>query len=207
MNEASFAELSAWLIKAGLAGQPETDIVDGFCDRCVAAGLPLARGQVFIDTLHPVHEGRLFRWGVGPNESPLVEYGRTSADALAASNSSPEDIQAAERWRQSPFYTMLQTGESLLHRRLNATIQDEFPVLSDLVAAGMTDYVAIINRFAAERVLGEMDGVYSSWATRAPGGFGDGQIAALQRIAPYLALAIKSVSLARMPGTLLGSYL
>src|SRR6478609_494943 len=136
MNEASFAELSAWLIKAGLAGKPETDIVQGFCDRCVAAGLPLARGQVFIDTLHPIHEGRLFRWGVGPTESPLVEYGRTSPDALAASGSSPEDIQAAERWRQSPFYAILQTGGSLRRRRLNPTIQDEFPVLSDLAAGG-----------------------------------------------------------------------
>src|SRR5229473_7955342 len=80
MNEAFFAELSAWLTQAGLAGTPETEIVSGFCDRCVAAGLPLARTHVFIDTLHPVHEGRLFRWGHGPTESPLLEYGRTTAD-------------------------------------------------------------------------------------------------------------------------------
>ena len=207
MNETFFAELSEWLIQAGLAGMSETDIVNGFCDRCVAAGLPLARGQVFIDTLHPVHEGRLFRWGVGPNESPLVEYGRTSPDALAASGSSPEDVEAAERWRRSPFYTMLRTGDALLRRRLNAATQDEFPALSDFAVAGMTDYVAIINRFAAEGALGDMDGVYSSWTTRAPEGFSDGQTAALQRIAPYLALAIKSVSLARMTGTLMETYL
>src|SRR5689334_13440398 len=37
MNEALFAELSAWLTEAGLAGTPETAIVSGFCDRCVAA--------------------------------------------------------------------------------------------------------------------------------------------------------------------------
>jgi adenylate cyclase len=207
MNEASFAELSAWLIRAGLAGNPETDIVNGFCDRCVAAGLPIARGQVFIDTLHPVHEGRLFRWGAGPTEAPLVEYGRTSSDGLAASGSSPADVEAAERWRQSPFYTMLQSGDSLLRRRLNAATKDEFPALSDFLASGMTDYLAIINRFAAEHVLGDMDSVYSSWATKAPAGFSDGQIVALQRIAPSLALAIKSVSLARMTGTLMETYL
>jgi adenylate cyclase len=34
----------------------------------------------------------------------------------------------------------------------------------------MTDYVAIISRFAADGVIGDMDGVYSSWATRASGG-------------------------------------
>ena len=68
MNEASFNELAAWLTQAGLAGTAETDIVSGFCDRCVAAGIPLGRAQLFIDTLHPVHEGRLFRWGLGPTE-------------------------------------------------------------------------------------------------------------------------------------------
>jgi adenylate cyclase len=71
---------------------------------------------------------------------------------------------------RSPFYKMLQTGDSLLRRRLNAATKDEFSWLPDLLAAGMTDYVAIISRFVAEGVIGEMDGVYTSWATRAPNG-------------------------------------
>src|SRR5215831_13572620 len=48
VNEAFFADLSARLTQAGLAGASETDIVSGFCDRCVAAGLPLARVLLFI---------------------------------------------------------------------------------------------------------------------------------------------------------------
>ena len=207
MNEATFAALSAWLTQAGLAGTSESDIVAGLCDRCVAAGLPLGRAQVFIDTLHPVHEGRLFRWGHGPAESAMLEHGRTGLDALAASGSDPRDVESAERWRNSPFYRMLQTGDTLLRRRMNAVTEDEFSFLPDWLAAGMTDYVAIITRFAAEGTIGEMDCVYSSWATRAPDGFSDGHIAALERIAPYLALAIKSVSLARMTATLMETYL
>src|SRR6516164_1545048 len=83
MNEPFFAALSAWLTQAGLAGTAETDIVPGFCERCIAAGLPLARAVVFIDTLHPVHEGRLFRWGYDPAQaSSVLEYGRTSPDGL-----------------------------------------------------------------------------------------------------------------------------
>ena len=184
--------------QAGLAGTSETDIVTGFCERCVAAGLPLSRANVFIDTLHPVHEGSMFRWGQGPSESALFEYGRTSADAIATSDSTPGDVEAAERWRHSPFYRMLQTGNSLLRRRLTSVSKDEFAFLPDWLAAGMTDYVAIITRFAADGIIGEMDGVYSSWGTRTPDGFSDGQIAALKRIVPDLALAIKSVALARM---------
>ena len=205
MNEAVFAEVSAWLTQAGLTGTAELDIVTGFCDRCVAAGLPLARTMVLIDTLHPVHEGRLFRWG-DPKQSPLLEYGRTSPDGLAAGGFAPKDVAAAERWRNSPLYRLLQTGESLLRRRLTAKTE-EFSWLSDLFADGMTDYVAMISRFAADGTIGEMDGVYSSWATKAPGGFFDSQIAALERLVPYLALAIKSVSLTRMTGTLMETYL
>src|SRR5215470_1524234 len=207
MNEKLLADLSVWLTQAGLAGTPDTDIVSVFCDRCVAAGIPLARVLMFVDTLHPVHEGRLFRWGYGSTESPLLEYGRTGPDALAASGSEPENVEQAQRWRNSPHYKMVQTGESLLRRRLNDAAQDEFPVLSDLLAAGLTDYVAIITRFAPEGVIGEMDGVYSSWATGSPAGFSDGQIAKLKLIVPSLALAIKSVSLARMTRTLMETYL
>ena len=104
MNEASFADLSAWLTEAGLAGTSEVEIVSGFCDRCVAAGLPIARALMFVDTLHPVYEGRLLRWGYGPTELPLLEYGRTSVDALAASGAQFLDVGAAQRWRESPHY-------------------------------------------------------------------------------------------------------
>jgi adenylate cyclase len=102
---------------------------------------------------------------------------------------------------------MLQTGASLLRRRLNADTKDEFSMLADWLAAGMTDYVAITTRFAAEGVIGEMDAVYSSWGTKAPEGFNDSQIATLEHLVPHLALAIKSVSLARMTRTLMETYL
>jgi adenylate cyclase len=207
MNENLSTELSAWLTQAGLAGTPETEIFSVFCDRCVTAGIPLGRAHMAIDTLHPVHEGRLFRWGYSPNESPVHEYGRTSLEGLDASGSVSLDVQAADVWRRSPFNNLLQTGASLLRRRLNTDTKDEFSMLPDWLAAGMTDYVAIITRFAAEGVIGEMDAVYSSWGTRAPEGFNDGQIATLKHIVPYLALAIKSVSLARMTRTLMETYL
>jgi hypothetical protein len=72
MNEEFLRELSAWLTEAGLASTPETTVVSGFCDRCVAGGIPLARSLMFIDALHPIHEGRLFRWGYDPSETPLL---------------------------------------------------------------------------------------------------------------------------------------
>jgi adenylate cyclase len=206
MNENLSTELLAWLTQAGLAGTSETNIVSVFCDRCVTAGIPLGRAHVAIDTLHPVHEGRLFRWGY-PDEPLVHEYGRTSLEGLDVSGAVSLDAQATNVWRHGPFYNMLQTGASLLRRRLNADTKDEFSMLADWLAAGMTDYVAITTRFAAEGTIGEMDAVYSSWGTKAPEGFNDSQIATLEHLVPHLALAVKSVSLARMTRTLMETYL
>jgi adenylate cyclase len=206
MNEALLSELSAGLTQAGLVGTSEIDIVSGFCERCVAAGIPLGRAHVAIDTLHPVHEGSLFRWGY-PDASLVHEYGRTSLEGLDVSGAVSLDAQATDVWRRSPFYNMLQTGASLLRRRLNADTKDEFSMLADWLAAGMTDYVAITTRFAGEGAIGEMDAVYSSWGTKASEGFNDSQIATLEHLVTPLALTIKSASLARMTRTLMETYL
>jgi adenylate cyclase len=111
------------------------------------------------------------------------------------------------RWHGSPFFHMLQTGESLLRRRVTAESEAEFAVLRDYRAAGITDYVAIISRFAPEGVIGEMDCIYSSWSTEHAGGFADAHIATLKRVVPTLALAIKAAALARMTATLMETYL
>jgi adenylate cyclase len=206
MDEKLLGELPAWLTEVGLAGAPETDTVTGFCDRSVAGGIPLGRAHLFLDTLHPLHEGRMFRWGY-PNESLIYEYGRTSFEGLDATGAVSLDEQATGVWRRSPFHSMLQTGASLLRRRLAADTIDEFSLLPEWHAAGVTDYVAILTRFAPEGVIGEMDAVYSSWGTKAAAGFDTGHLAALARLAPPLALAIKSVSLVRVTRTLMETYL
>src|SRR5262245_39240880 len=95
-------KLNAWLAKAGLRGEPETALISGFCERAVAAGLPISRALMFIDTLHPIYEGRLIRWGHDPSQPVVQEYGRTGlpegADdqQLSSAVGQPE---VAARWR------------------------------------------------------------------------------------------------------------
>ena len=201
MNDAQFMELTAWLTEAGLAGVSELAVVTGFCERAVAAGLPIARGYAFVDTLHPVHEGRVVRWGQDAGLPPEVEYGRSTP--VAADEPPPNH----DVWRSSPFFRMLETGKSLLRRRLLVADETEFTILPELRVSGFTDYVAIINRFASDAVIGEMDCVYSSWTTRDPNGFQNSHIEALQRLSPFFALAIKSIALARTIRTLMETYL
>ncbi len=212
MDDAQIADIAAWLTQAGLAGDSESAILAGFCERCVAAGVPIARALVLIDTLHPVYEGRLVRWGHEAGEAPLLDYGRTTPVAPLAGSRADAAARAAqaehgERWRRSPFHYMLQTGDALLRRQLTAATEGEFSILPEFRAAGMTDYVAIINRFSAEGALGDMDCVYSSWVTSEASGFSDRQIAALDRTVPFLALAIKSAALARVAANLMQTYL
>src|SRR5947208_9155888 len=130
--------LNAWLAKAGLRGEPETALVNGFCERAVAAGLPISRALLLIDTLDPVYEGRVVRWGYDPSEPAVQEYGRTG---LAAGIADPQ-LSANEqgwtdaRWRASPFFHLLQTGESLLRLRGTAQTASEVPVMQYVRAAG-----------------------------------------------------------------------
>ncbi len=198
MKDKSVWKVGAWVTEAGLMGMPETALLSGFCERLVAAGLPLTRAIVIIDTLHPVYEGRLFRWRrkPTPGEDLFTEYGRADGGS-----------EAAERWRRSPFHHLLETEGSVLRRCFCRGDPTDFSLLEQYRDEGETDYLAMIHRFAAEGAIGEMDCVYSSWCSDASEGLSDDQVEALTRLVPSLALAIKCASLARIAGTLVETYL
>jgi adenylate cyclase len=193
MEKDRYADLTAWVTEAGLAGQSEAATLTGFCERALALDLPLARANVVIDTLHPIYEGRAFTWKRERRETVLTEFGRSE--------------ERLELWERSPFYRLELSGESLLRRRLRADTEAEFPIFSDLRAEGITEYLAITNRFAAGGIIGDMDCVYSSWATDAAQGFRDSDVANLCRLLPLVALTLKSASLTRIAGTLVETYL
>jgi len=183
------------LVERGLAGASETELLHEFCDRCCSAGLQLSRATAVVDTLHPVHEGRAFRWRSEGIEQPVVEYGPSNQGAAAA------------EWQKSPFYLLVSTGASELRRYLARGDPIDFPILRTLAAEGQTDYIAFVHRFGASSIIGEMDCVHSSWVTSRTGGFAEAEVAALRRLVPLLALAIKCASLERIARTLVEVYL
>src|SRR3954453_14670980 len=197
MDPASFSRLRTWLTEAGLAGESETALLNGFCQRGLEAGLPIARAVMIIDTLHPVYEGRAFFWRRegGQRQSELVEYGPSNEGEMA------------ETWRRSVFFHLLQTDGSLFRVRFHAGETTDFPTIAQMQGEGISDVVAIITRFAGSRAIGEMDSLYCYWATDRPQGFDEAQVDALSRLMPTLALAVKCVSLAGIAGTLVETYL
>ena len=195
MNEA-FNELAEWVTQSGLIGRTESELMAGFCRRIAEAGVPLARAIVILDTLHPIYEGRAFRWRAdAPDAVEVLDYGRTN------------EGEAAELWRRSPFFHLLQSGGNEMRRRLAAGDPADFPSIAQARDEGATDYLVLVHRFAAEGVIGEMDCVYSAWSSDAPGGFAEDAASALKRLAPFLKLAVKSAALARIAGTLAETYL
>jgi adenylate cyclase len=191
------SELRTWLTLAGLAGKSETALLDGFCQRALDAGLPIARAAIIIDTLHPVHEGRAFFWHreAGQSHTELVEYGPTT------------EGEAAENWRRSVYVHLLESGGSVFRVRFHAGETTVFQTMARLREEGMSDAAAMITRFPRSGTIGEMDALYSSWATDRPEGFDDSHVEAIGRLMPMLALAVKCVSLARIAGTLVETYL
>jgi adenylate cyclase len=189
-------QLMNWLVSQGLTGLPENDLVRGFCERCRAGGLDLSRGIVFIDTLHPIFEGRGFRWNdTKTDESDTFEYGPTG------------EGDAAQNWRRSVFHHMLENGHDDLYIDLADCASLDFSLIDELAAKGHRHFLAFVHRFGEAGTIGQMDCVYSYWLTRHADGFGEQRLEALRDLVPALALAIKSAAQVDIARTLGRVYL
>jgi adenylate cyclase len=198
MTSADTDRLITWLVRRGLEGTAEPDLLRLFCEKCNTAGLPVNRGLMFMDTLHPVHEGRIFFWRNDGGEDaggPVRDYGPSNQG------------EVAEAWKRSPFYHLVQTGGEELRRRIGFGESPDYLIIQEMKDAGHTDYILFVHPFAAEGTIGEMDCFYSAWSTKHPDGFSDENIAALRRLSPTLGLAAKNSSLTRIAGTLVDVYL
>jgi adenylate cyclase len=195
MDDLKLHDLAAWITEAGVAGGSETELLAGFCERAVAAGLPLGTLIVVLDTLHPTHEGHGIRWRRNEAETVFKEYGRTDRGEMA------------ENWRRSTFYQLYTSGEQYMRERLTDEILARYWNLESDRDAGMTEFLGVLTRFGPAGTIGDMDCMYSGWFTDRDRGFDDHEIVAIERLVPFLAGAIKSVSLGRVARTLAETYL
>jgi adenylate cyclase len=196
MDLAPRLNLMNWLVSQGLTGLPETDLIRGFCERSRAGGLDISRASLFIDTLHPIFEGRGFRWNdTETNESDMFEYGSTS------------EGEAALNWRRSIFYYMLESDIEELEVDFADRGLLDFSLIDELAAKGHRHFVAFVHRFGEAGTLGRMDNLYSYWVTRRAEGFEEQGLSALRDLVPALGLAIKSAAQVEIARTLGRVYL
>src|SRR5690348_8501982 len=141
MHQNDIDAIAFWAVERGLVGASEETLLDGFCERCCRAGIELSRAVVLMDTLHPIYEGRAFRWrNDGSDEEAVVEYRPTNVG------------EAAENWRRSAFFHLVSTGADEVRRRLGLGEPTDFLNLDVLKAEGTTDFLAMVNRFASDSI-------------------------------------------------------
>jgi adenylate cyclase len=155
-----------WLVDGARTATRPEGVLEEMCARLVAEGLPLWRVNVFVRTLHPDLMGRRLRWELGK----VVDV-----------NETPIEVLGSEMFRTSPVLAISRTGRSLRRRLLAPDCPFDFPVLGELKADGATDYLITPLPF----ISGDIHAV--SWATRAPAGFAEAEIAALEAVAVPLA--------------------
>ena len=182
-------KVADWLTQSSLAGDNLETIVQGFCERIAAAGLPIARVNLSFSMLHPLYDALGFTWK------------RSTGMTVEGYRHDPGN--KPDRFLLSPYFYLLSNNLEHLRRRVDKEGPLEFPVLDDLRQEGITDYLAFLQAFGGKSTQGMM----GSWSTDTRGGFSDAMIAALLRLQNHLAVAAKMAVLGKLADNMLTTYL
>lgn len=185
MNATELQKIIDWMIDGARSTATPSEMMVELCERLVRAGLPLWRVGVFIRTLHPEFLGIHFLWKHGGAE---VEVGTVDFHIL----DSPE-------FHASPLIIVFQQGIEV-RARVDDPQSKRFPVIADMAAEGVTDYIALPILFMSGSINA------SSWTTRQPGGFTDEQLDVLRMLMPALARYCEIIQSHRVASMLLDTY-
>jgi adenylate cyclase len=179
------AAVVAWLVDGARSTQAPDQVLADLCDRLIQCGIPLWRVAVFVRTLHPQVMGRRFVWRHG--------QGTTVMEA-------PHELLETEDFRTSPMAQVYAGAVSVRRRLADPGCVIDFPILSELQAEGVTDYLVSPLIFS--------DGAIHAvtWTTRRPGGFTHSQIAAIESILAPFARVAEIRALRRTASSLLDTY-
>ena len=188
-------DIGRWIVSVGLDELDQAELIAGYCERLVEAGVPIWRASIGANTLHPLIVAQGHRWL--PGEGVREE--------LFPRASTPE---GEEQWLRSPWRWMIEGGEQRMRRRLVVGEgTNEFPLLAELAAQGATDYWTRIVPFGERGGTPEGRGLATSWTTRDPAGFAEREIALIDATLPAFGLAFKATMAIDTTRTLVTTYL
>jgi adenylate cyclase len=184
MNASELQKIIDWMIDGARSAITPSQMMAECCERLILAGLPLWRVGVFLRTLHPDYYGISFIWKPG-TEVRIGTVDFTFLDSV--------------EYQSSPMVIVFQQALEV-RAHANDPASKRFPIIDDLRAEGVTDYIALPLMF--------MDGAInaSSWTTRQPGGFTEEQLGALRALTPALARYCEIVQSRRIATMLLDTY-
>ena len=168
-------DVAEWLADKALGTVEYVSLLDEFCDRLVAIGVPLERGHISFRTLHPLFQAMSCTWrhGLGCETEDLVHM---------------EDGHERQRWIDSPLRHMIESNIPVMRRQLtgpDAVV--DYPVLEEFRDEGLTDWIGFLVPFDEAAYAG----MVGSWTTRRPEGFSNNQVSTLTFLQRPFAVAIK----------------
>jgi hypothetical protein len=184
MDATSLRKVSDWIIDGARSAATPSQMMAECSERLVQAGLPLWRVGVFVRTLHPEIIGWSFIWKPGEE----VHVGTVDFN-----------FRATPEFTFSPLAVVFRDGVEV-RADPRGPDSERFPILVDLRAEGVTDYLALPLMFMDRAVHA------SSWTTKQPGGFTDKQLDAIRSLMAPLARYTEIVSLRRTATMLLDTY-
>jgi adenylate cyclase len=185
MRDHDIKAIAEWLIDGARSAPLPQQVLAQLCERLVVCGIPLWRVAVFVRTLHPQVMGRRMVWRPG-TEVEIAE--------------APFQLLETAEYRDSPITQVYRTGQSIRRKLTGPERADDFSILAELRAQGVTDYLVLPLIFT--------DGAVHAvtCTTREPGGFTEPQIAAIEAIMTPLARVAEIRALRRTASVLLDTY-
>ena len=183
----NIAPVVDWLVAGAPPARLPQDALLGLCRRLAAAGLPLYRVAVFVRILHPNVLGRGFIWHETTGEVEITE--------------AAYDFLESERYLQSPIRAIFAEHGEVRRCLADRQCTIDFPILQDLRAEGVTDFLGLPLTF----VNGEVHA--ASFSTRRAGGYTEAHLAALREVVTPLARLVEIYALLRKSRNILEAYL
>jgi adenylate cyclase len=183
-----------FLAISALRTRSSAEILDEFCRRAIAGGVPIARAYLGWRLLHPLFMSHnlIFEASTGVS----VERFRHT------------EGERSEAYQRSPLKHVLENDLSVFRRRLvDPDCPRDFPVLDEFAGRGYTDYVIFLVDFGAEVTDAPGSGVIMTFASHGPDGFTPEHMALLERLKFMLALSTRIEIETEMRQTLARTYL
>ena len=190
-EKSEIMSLCDWICERGLLRVSLEELLEGVCERLDTMGLPLMRGYITAQTLHPRISVLDSTWRRG--EGVSADFINYQAEPLPG-------------FLKSPIKHLLDNGLSHLRVGLEGDEPLPFPICEEFRQQGGTDYLAIVTGFGRDGALDGRTGVISTWVTATPGGFSDDDITLLRYLAPKLAIAVQTRTSQDITVNLLNTY-
>lgn len=154
-----------WLLREAWEAASSRELTRRLVQCLRQSGVPVKRLRVIIRTLHPLLAATNYSWS---EKEP--EVGRFEIS---------HDLAQSDAFQDSPLRRIFE-GMGGVRRWIGSESDDDFPVLADLRADGMTDYVAMPMIFAD----GQINAL--TMATDDPGGFTTANLGFIHEMLPVL---------------------